>query len=235
MRAERFSYLSLCWVAWSLSRLLPSKMSVLPGLSLTGSTGCSCHNSYNEVMCGSHSALLQLGFCMTYNSTTETAEYRPCPYIACYETVSLDYVLYIQLPQNTSLLNKSMCGPLNRDGELCGKCKDGYGIALYSYTLECSKCWGHGYGWALYFFLELFPTTVMYFLVVIFHIRATSSPLSTLVFMSQIVVYTVRLNITLHMYIENNLIYGTESVTSVVWYLEFRLFSCCYSTILCKQ
>ena len=32
---------------------------------------------------------------------------------------------------------------------------------------------------------------VMYFLVVIFHIRTTSSPLSALVFMSQVVVYTI--------------------------------------------
>ena len=43
----------------------------------------------------------------------------------------------------------------------------------------------------------------MYLLVVIFHIRATSSPLSALVFMSQFVVYTIRLNVPLHMYIEN--------------------------------
>ena len=78
-------------------------------------------------------------------------------------------------------------------------------VLHYSHTLwnDCSKCWGHGYGWVLYFFLELFPITVMYVLVVIFHIRATSSSLSALVFMSQIVVYTIRLNIPLHMYIEN--------------------------------
>ena len=98
-----------------------------------------------------------------------------------------------------------MCGPLNREGALCGRCKDGYGIALYSYTLQCSKCWGHGYGWVLYYFLELFPITVMYFLVVIFHIRATSSPLSAIVFMSQLVVHTIRLSVPFHMYIENEL------------------------------
>ena len=98
-----------------------------------------------------------------------------------------------------------MGGPLNREGPLCEKCKDSYGIALHSYTLECSKCWGHGYAWTLYYFLELFPITVMYLLVVIFHIRAISSPLSALVFMSQIVVYTIRLNVPLHMYIENEL------------------------------
>ena len=118
-------------------------------------------------------------------------------------------------------------GPLNREGRLCGKCKDGYDIALYPYTLECSKCWGHGYGWVLYFFLELFPITVMYFLVVIFHIRATSSPLSALVFMSQIVVYTVRLNVPLHMYLKNELTgfpYAALQVLLVlcgIWSLDF--------------
>ena len=120
-----------------------------------------------------------------------------------------------------------MCGPLNREGTLCGKCKDGYGIALYSYTLECSKCWGHGYGWVLYYFLELFPITVMYFIVVIFHIRATSSPLSALVFMSHFVVYTIRLNVPLHMYIENEItgfLYVAVKVLLVlcgIWSLDF--------------
>jgi len=168
------------------------------------STGCSCHSSHMEVICGVDFPLLHLGYCMTYNNTTGITEYGPCPYIAHYNiTTSSDQVFYIQLPSNVSSLNEFMCGPLNREGPLCEKCKNGYGIALYSYTLECSKCWGHGYGWVLYYFLELFPITVMYFLVVIFHIRATSSPLSALVFMSQIIVYTIRLNVPLHMYIEN--------------------------------
>ena len=43
----------------------------------------------------------------------------------------------------------------------------------------------------------------MYFLVVIFNVKATSSPLSAIVFMSQIVVYTFQLNVPLQMYIEN--------------------------------
>ena len=164
---------------------------------------------------------------MTYNSSTEVTEYGPCPYIAHYNTTTVERELDIQLPVNVSLLNEFMCGPLNREGELCGKCKDKYGIALYSYTLECSKCWGHGYGWALYFCMELFPITVMYFLVVIFHIRATSSPLSALVFMSQIVVYTIRLNTPLHMYIENELTgfpYVALQVILVlcgIWSLDF--------------
>ena len=197
----------------------------------TSKTGCSCHDSHTEVRCGADFPLLHLGFCMTYDNSTEITEYGPCPYIAHYSNVvSVDHVFYIQLPTNVSLINESMCAPLNREGPLCGKCKDGYGTALYSYTLECSKCWGHGYGWVLYYFLELFPITVMYFLVVIFHIRATSSPLSALVFMSQIVVYTIRLNAPLHMYIENKITgipYVALQVLLVmcgIWSLDFFRF-----------
>ena len=194
----------------------------------TSSTGCSCYDSYREVKCGLNFTLLHPGYCMTYSSTNETTVYGPCPYIGYYNTTTfVDGFFYIQLPSNVSLLNEFMCGPLNREGALCGKCKDGYGTALYSYTLECSKCWGHGYGWVLYYFLELFPITVMYFLVVIFHIRATSSPLSALVLMSQIVVYTIRLNISLHFYIENKVTgfsYVALKVLLVlcgIWSLDF--------------
>ena len=165
---------------------------------------------------------------MTYNNTTGVTEFGACPYIAHYNTTAHLYdVFFIQMPSNVSLVNEFMCGPLNQEGELCGKCKDGYGIALYSYTLECSKCWGHGYGWVLYYFLELFPITVMYFLVVIFHIKATSSPLSALVFISQVVVYTIRLNVPLHMYIENEVTgfpYVALKVLLVlcgIWSLDF--------------
>ena len=194
----------------------------------TSITGCSCHHYARKVMCGSDFPFLQFGFCMTYNSTTGATEFGACPYIPHYNTTThVDDLFYTRLPSNVSSLNEFMCGPLNREGPLCGKCKDGYGIALYSYTLECSKCWGHGYEWALYYFLELFPITVMYFLVVIFHIRATSSPLSALVFMSQIVVYTIRLNVLLHMYIENELTgfpYMALQVLLVlcgIWSLDF--------------
>ena len=165
------------------------------------STGCSCHHKERtEVNCNSTSTSLNFGYCMTYNSSYGLNELGKCPFIAHYIT---DNTHRIPLPDNVSELNEYMCGPLNREGTLCGKCKDGYGIALYSYTLECAKCWRHGYGWVLYFLLELVPITVLYFLVVIFHIRATSSPLSALVLLSQVMVYTIRLNIPLHMYIEN--------------------------------
>ena len=191
--------------------------------------GCSCSSPVAEVKCGVNFTLLRFGYCMTYNNLTEMTEHVPSPYIARYNTDFIDTVdaFYLRLPGNVSLLNEFMCGPLNREGSLCGECRDGYGTAIYSYTLECSKCWGHGYGWVLYFFLELFPITVMYFLVVIFHIRATSSPLSAFVFMSQVVVYTIRLNVPLHVYIENKVAGFSYVLLKVllvlcgIWSLDF--------------
>ena len=84
---------------------------------------------------------------MTFNSSTAIVEIGHCPYVTSYTSTAIidDRNFYI-LPDNVSLLNEFMCGPLNQEGPLCWKCKDGYGIALYSYTLECSKCWGHRYG-----------------------------------------------------------------------------------------
>ena len=184
-----------------------------------------CITHEGGVMCGRDFTLLQIGFCMTYNDTS-----GPCPYVMHLKITSFENLLFFQLPDNVCLLNEFMCGSLNREGSLCGKCKNGHGIALYSYTLECRKCWGHDYGWILYYFLELFPVTVLYFLVVIFHIRTISSPLSALVFMSQIMVYTIRLNIPLHIYIENEVsgfpyvVLQMILVLCSIWSLDFFRF-----------
>ena len=151
-----------------------------------------CFISDTVVCCGT---LLHLGNCMTYNSTSDTIEHGPYPYIRHYNTINknlcMAHVFYIQSPSNVSLLNEFMCGSLNQEGTLCGKCKDGYGTPLYTYTLECSKCLEHGYGWSCTTFWTFFPITVIHLLVVILHIRATSSPLRAIVLMSQTVVYTI--------------------------------------------
>ena len=100
----------------------------------TSITGYFCFEHDTKVNCSPDFTSLQYGFCMTYNRKTGATEYGPCPYIAHYNTTAYIDVFHITLPSNVSSLNEFMCGPLNREGELCGKCKDGYGIALYSYT-----------------------------------------------------------------------------------------------------
>lgn len=69
-----------------------------------------------------------------------------------------------------------MCGGLNREGQLCGACKEGYGPALLTYHLPCARCSsGTNYGLALYLLLEFLPITVLYLIIVALQVSATSA------------------------------------------------------------
>ena len=104
-------------------------------------------------------AFLRISVYMTYNSETEDTQTGPCPYILQHSNCSSG-IYYFRLPKHTSNLTSFMCGPHHRKGLLCGECEDGFGPALYSCTLECKRCWGHGLGWLLYISLTVTPIKV---------------------------------------------------------------------------
>jgi len=84
-------------------------MFALPGLFLTTAPSLDAlAKTQEEVKCGVDFSLLQLGFCMTYNSTTDITGYGPCPYVIHYNATSLDSI-FLKLPVNVSLLNDFMC------------------------------------------------------------------------------------------------------------------------------
>ena len=85
-----------------------------------------------------------------------------------------------------SNLNEAMCGPLNREGLFCSRCKAGYGIPVYSKDVdECVKC-GSKLSWLSYFALQLIPLTLFYFLVIIFNFSATRPPITAYIFYCQL-------------------------------------------------
>ena len=134
---------------------------------LDNGTRCVCNSLYpSEVKCSRSSALLRIGNCITYNHVTEDTEIGLCPYLSKHFNLQRDNN-YLWLPNHTYNLTSFMCGSLHRTGPLCAECEDGLGPALYSYTLECSKCWGHGFGWLLYIILTFIPTTALYIIVVL--------------------------------------------------------------------
>ena len=85
-------------------------------------------------------------------------------------------------------LNERVCGPFNREGLLCSKCKPGYGPAPYSWSLKCEKCHDEyvGWFWLLYLLLELVPLTVFYLMVILLNIQVTSPPFTAFVFFCQL-------------------------------------------------
>ena len=58
-------------------------------------TRCSCQSLFTEVKCGVDFKLLFFGFCMTYNSTTQSTEYGPYPYITHYNASSLNDICQV--------------------------------------------------------------------------------------------------------------------------------------------
>ena len=66
--------------------------------------------------------------------------------------------VWSELPSDPDMLNATMCGPYNREGYLCGKCIDGYGLPVYSYDLKCVNCskFSTGVSIVMYIIIQLF-------------------------------------------------------------------------------
>ena len=145
-----------------------------------------------------------------------------CPYVPL-KNKSYDYYdfeFYRKLPSNESQLEDVMCGPFKRQNLLCSSCRPGYGISVYSFGHPCAKCDSNHLGVLWYILLESVPMCVLYVIVVLFSIRATSAPLAGLVFFSHVILTTVRGRIIVYTFIA----YSTNRPTYVL--LEMVLSLC---------
>ena len=95
----------------------------------------------------------------------------------CLLTTSVDKAMqYFPLPCNISELNNFMCAGLNREGELCGRCQEGFAPPVYSYSLKCVNCSEYGYpNWLKYTAIAFGPLTLFSAAIIAFHISATST------------------------------------------------------------
>ena len=154
---------------------------------------CECYQDSNMehiVKCTQQGALLKLGYCMTYEGEHNEGFFVGlCNYFKVNRHTKVENQ-YIRLPSNVSQLNDYMCAPLNRKGELCSQCIDGFGHSVTSIGYKCANCTDVWYGVPLYLFLELVPITVLYFIILLFHISLTSAPMVAFVFYCQIAVST---------------------------------------------
>ena len=133
-----------------------------------------CNNSTKEA------AILSC-YCMTYNESTGPVV-GICFYNCVHNVLKDD--LYHLLPSDVVELN-NMCGYFNREGQLCGKCKENYSIPVYSYDLNCVQCPNSPFNWVKYILAAFLPLTVFFVLVVSCRFSATSPKLFAFVFFSQ--------------------------------------------------
>ena len=151
---------------------------------------CECGESLNRLVHCDPSldyVLVLNCYCMTYdNYDSGTIVVGVCPFNAFNITGDSYLSNYHRLPLNSSELNDAMCGHFNREGQLCGQCKEGYHLPVYSYELQCRNCTYSSYNWAKYILVAFGPLTIFLFLIFLFRISVTSPPLVIFVLLCQI-------------------------------------------------
>ena len=122
-------------------------------------------------------------YCMTYNKLMGSVV-GACFY-NCEKKPLLKDELYHLVPADVTILNRYMCGHLNREGQLCGKCRENYSIPVYSYEMKCVQCSTSPFNWVKYILAAFLPLTVFFVLVLSCRLSATSPKLLPFVFFSQ--------------------------------------------------
>ena len=133
---------------------------------------------------------------------------------------------YFPLPCNTSRLNHYMCSDLNRKGQLCGECKEGFAPPAYSYDMKCTRCKHYHYNWLKYLVVAFLPLTVFYVIVAAFSISFTSPLISSTVLLYQFVASELQMRVILSLVDSGLLIIDHKTVTVLtslagVWSLDF--------------
>ena len=119
--------------------------------------------------------------CVTY--TNRTVEVGKC-IINCL-TFNNNGIPFKELPRNVSKLNAMFCDRFNRQGTLCGQCKDGYFPLAYSFDFTCVKCPNSKTNWIKYVLVAFLPLTAFYFVILLFKVNIASSHLYGFVLYSQ--------------------------------------------------
>ena len=112
-------------------------------------------------------------YCMT---TSENTTHHRDVIGGCLLTIVRELAHFFPLPCNVSELNQFMCADTNRDGQLCGRCREGFAPPVYSYSLNCVNCSEYGYqNWLKYTAIAFGPLTLFSAAIIAFHISATST------------------------------------------------------------
>ena len=148
----------------------------------TGNGTCHFGNDLGGIVKSNpHSmqTVLENFYCMTTDPAANRTVVGECVY-----SNALDG--FFPLPCNISELNNFMCAGLNREGQLCGKCREGFAPPAYSYSLKCVNCTEYSLNWLRYLAVAFVPLTIFCTFVVVFHISPTSPYLHGFIFFSHI-------------------------------------------------
>ena len=146
-------------------------------------TKCECDEflvDHNYIQCNllEKRAYINNEVCLVSATNSNTYSVGLCP-LTLGNWENITNRLYSELPSDPDMLNATMCGPYNREGYLCGKCIDGYGLPVYSHDLKCVNCskFSRGVSIVMYIIIQFVLITLFFVCAVVFHLNITSGPL----------------------------------------------------------
>lgn len=144
------------------------------------STGkCECTYTFSgAILCQDPGRVyLRIDLCMGLDNHTNMLATGVC-HRAHYNKKHMINGVYGLLPNDSSQIVESQCTPNKRKGFLCAKCIDGHGISVTSLSPNCVRCnLSLIPAIFLYLLIELLPMTILFVIIVVFHINISVGPL----------------------------------------------------------
>ena len=204
---------------------------------------CVCDGNYEEkVKCdeASFTAELQRGNWMGVDSSDPSGQLLVG--ISPYTASAMD-TQYVQLTNRSSQLNQLLCEPIGREGILCGRCLDGYGLAVNTKQVQCVPCTHQQayYMWVFYILCQLVPITIMFLIFLLLNVSTTTGPANAFILFAQLLTTTFNIegdetvhvkSITSHY----DILQEIYTVPYDIWNLNFFFFTpSCLSPYLSTQ
>ena len=152
-------------------------------------SSCICGNKLLEVVqCVDDKSPVKLATCHCM-SRSESKEYDGviegvCPYLCTNH-------FFTNITKDIDFQTEDICNdiiPQNRTGQMCGRCKEGYAPSAYTYSFICVDCSTYNrYNWIKYIAIAYLPITLVYLLVLLLRLSATSPAMNANIFICQII------------------------------------------------
>ena len=140
------------------------------------SASCVCGNNHRGfIKCnldGSVSIPPRHGLFLTLMDNS-TAVVSPCLY-SFKQFLKFKSHEYDNIITYTLQTVSAFCNSFNRQVLLCGECRPGYGIPVFSNSLACTDCVHYQWNWLKYIALAYLPMTCLFGIMFIFKISTTS-------------------------------------------------------------
>ena len=186
---------------------------------------CTCGDSLDHIVdcreTKDNTLYLRDCFCMTLDSSQREPVVGSCIYTCYHLYTNSSNQFFMTKIESKSLsdINNETCGQFNRQGVLCSKCMDCYGLPCSSYNISCVFCKYSWYNWMKYLATTYLPLTIFVFIVIIFRFSANSGSMVVYVTLSQLMINKniASLYILIHYEIHTKIVAALYSM----WNMEF--------------